>query len=89
MLIHLRNSDVKKTIKKFSKKNCVSYALKNPKTFSMKKHVKMKLEIWMVRVVRNYIKNLDFLIKVSFIYRAVHQVLQALPLWWGAKQQNS
>ena len=49
----------------------------------------MKLEIWMVRVVRNSIKNLDFLIKkVSFIYRAVHNVLQALPLWWGAKQQN-
>ena len=52
----------------------------------MKKHVKMKLEIWMVRVVRNSIKNLDFLIKVSFIDRAVHNALQALPLWWGAKQ---
>ena len=86
MLIHPRNSDVKK-ITKFSVKKTVSHRLKKKsKTFSMKKHVKMKQEIRIARVVRNSIKNSDFLIKVSFIYRAVHKVLQALPLWWGAKQ---
>ena len=33
-----------------------------------------------------YFSHRHSAVKVSFVYRAVHKVLQALPLWWGGKQ---
>ena len=49
--------------------------LKKSKGVFDKKYVKMKLQIWRVRLIRNDIKNVVVKKKVSFIYKALHNSL--------------